>query len=102
LPVLNPLTPFAKVIAGAGTYPQRYIAWCPAEPVPHLKSQAQAGVDTLVLIGPEGDFSPEEVALALGNGFLAISLGAARLRTETAGMYVVAGMNWLETTSSAL
>lgn len=102
LPVLNPLTPFAKVIADAGGYPQRFIAWCAAEPVPHLKSLAQPGVDTLVLIGPEGDFSPEEVALALGNGFLAISLGTARLRTETAGMFVVAALNWQETTSYAL
>ncbi|MBR2377895.1 MAG: RNA methyltransferase, partial [Bacteroidaceae bacterium] len=39
-----------------------------------------------VLIGPEGDFSPEEVALALANGYRPISLGASRLRTETAGV----------------
>lgn len=39
-----------------------------------------------VLIGPEGDFSPEEVALALENGYKAVHLGESRLRTETAGM----------------
>ena len=39
-----------------------------------------------VLIGPEGDFSPGEVAAALGNGFVPVSLGESRLRTETAGI----------------
>lgn len=39
-----------------------------------------------VLIGPEGDFSPEEVELAVANGFVPVSLGDARLRTETAGL----------------
>jgi len=40
----------------------------------------------LILIGPEGDFSPEEVQLATVNGFEVVSLGTARLRTETAGI----------------
>ena len=39
-----------------------------------------------VLIGPEGDFSPEEIALALKCGFEPISLGESRLRTETAAL----------------
>jgi 16S rRNA (uracil1498-N3)-methyltransferase len=40
----------------------------------------------LILIGPEGDFSPEEVKLAIENGFKVVSLGESRLRTETAGI----------------
>ena len=40
----------------------------------------------LVLIGPEGDFSKEEVDKAIKNGFLPVSLGESRLRTETAGV----------------
>ena len=44
------------------------------------------GENVLVLIGPEGDFSPEEVALAKENGFVPCSLGDARLKTETAAM----------------
>jgi 16S rRNA (uracil1498-N3)-methyltransferase len=43
----------------------------------------------VVLIGPEGDFTPEEVRLAEGNGFVGVSLGQARLRTETAGLLTV-------------
>lgn len=42
--------------------------------------------ETLILIGPEGDFSNEEIALALQHNFIPVSLGATRLRTETAGM----------------
>ncbi|GAB4127821.1 MAG: 16S rRNA (uracil(1498)-N(3))-methyltransferase [Raineya sp.] len=45
-----------------------------------------------VLIGPEGDFTPEEISLAQKNGFEAVSLGNSVLRTETAGMYVCAGL----------
>ena len=48
-----------------------------------------AATDALILIGPEGDFTAEEVALALKNGFIPISLGESRLRTETAALVAV-------------
>ena len=48
-----------------------------------------------VLIGPEGDFSPGEVECALNEGFLPLTLGTSRLRTETAGVVVVQTVNWL-------
>lgn len=51
-----------------------------------LQHQLQRGHDVVILIGPEGDFSEEEVAEALEAGFRPISLGRARLRTETAGL----------------
>jgi 16S rRNA (uracil1498-N3)-methyltransferase len=47
-----------------------------------------AGLDAMVLIGPEGDFSLEEVLAAKLKGFREVSLGNLRLRTETAGIYV--------------
>jgi 16S rRNA (uracil1498-N3)-methyltransferase len=56
------------------------------------------GANTLILIGPEGDFSKEEINFALQNGFKAISLGRERLRTETAAVVattVVATINKL-------
>jgi 16S rRNA (uracil1498-N3)-methyltransferase len=93
LPQLNPLTPFQQLIPKA-MEAQKRIAWCSDAPVPHLKSTLNTQLDVLILIGPEGDFSPEEVALALKHGFEAVSLGAARLRTETAGIAAVAGYNW--------
>jgi len=47
------------------------------------------GEAALILIGPEGDFSPEEIAFARANGFEEIPLGAQRLRTETAAVAAV-------------
>jgi len=46
----------------------------------------------IVLIGPEGDFSPEEAALAIGSGFIPVHLGPSRLRTETAAVTAAEAM----------
>jgi 16S rRNA (uracil1498-N3)-methyltransferase len=51
--------------------------------------QVPAANNTLVLIGPEGDFSKEEIALAIHNSFVPVSLGETRLRTETAGVVAI-------------
>ncbi|MCQ2051777.1 MAG: 16S rRNA (uracil(1498)-N(3))-methyltransferase [Bacteroidaceae bacterium] len=51
-----------------------------------LQDVLRPNTDTLVLIGPEGDFSPAEIELALANGFEPVSLGPSRLRTETAAL----------------
>ena len=48
--------------------------------------RAYDGRDITVLIGPEGDFSPEEARLAIDHGFIPVHLGASRLRTETAAV----------------
>ncbi|MFZ4262341.1 16S rRNA (uracil(1498)-N(3))-methyltransferase [Sphingobacterium sp. HJSM2_6] len=53
----------------------------------YLQEVFQKHQQYLILIGPEGDFSPTEIELALSMGFVPISLGEARLRTETAGLY---------------
>lgn len=92
LPKLNPLTPVGEVVRRAAEA-QRRIAWCAEPPLEHLKNTLKTGKDTLILIGPEGDFAPEEVELAMQNGFLGVSLGAARLRTETAGVLAVVAAN---------
>lgn len=63
---------------------QKFIAHCyPIEKQP-LAQAYQKGENALILIGPEGDFSEEEVQTALNNGFQSVSLGNNRLRTETA------------------
>lgn len=66
------------------SYAAKYIAWCEDERVP-LQSNPGAA-SSLLLIGPEGDFTPAEVELATNSGFSSVSLGATRLRTETAGI----------------
>ena len=54
----------------------------------------QSKKNYLILIGPEGDFSKEEIQLAETNGFTGVSLGNQRLRTETAALNAVFGLNW--------
>ena len=49
-------------------------------------SKEQQQIDVLILIGPEGDFSTEEIAFAAEAGFVPVSLGNQRLRTETAAI----------------
>lgn len=94
LPRLNPLTPFKMCVQNA-TEPRRLIAWCPEAPPPPLHTLLQQSADTLILIGPEGDFTPEEVILAEKSGFSGVNLGPTRLRTETAGLVAVVGFNLL-------
>ncbi|NLB03091.1 MAG: RNA methyltransferase, partial [Bacteroidales bacterium] len=66
-----------------------FIAHCwPEEEKPFIKEVYRPGRPVLILIGPEGDFSREEVAMAKSLGFKPISLGAIRLRTETAAFFV--------------
>jgi 16S rRNA (uracil1498-N3)-methyltransferase len=64
----------------------KLIAHCELGPKTKLKDAVQTGKNVLILIGPEGDFDPSEIALALKNGFIPVSLGESRLRTETAGV----------------
>ncbi len=65
---------------------QKFIAWIDDDVKEQLCDLYKKGDDVLVLIGPEGDFSKEEVELAKENGFVPVSLGKARLRTETAAI----------------
>lgn len=79
-------------IEQSNNYSQKYIAYCgQLEQAPALlKNICHTNADTLILIGPEGDFSLEEVHFAMKNGFIPISLGKSRLRTETAAMLACA------------
>lgn len=92
LPKLHELTRFQAFVKKC-TEPGKYIAWCADSPLPHLKNIIQPNGDMVIAIGPEGDFSPEEVKIALENGFLGVGLGDARLRTETAGILAVTTAN---------
>lgn len=92
LPELVPITPFAKFVQCAGSQ-DRFIAHCEEGEKLHLADAVTPGSDVLTLIGPEGDFSPAEIRLALDNGFRPVSLGLSRLRTETAALVAVNIMN---------
>ena len=92
LPVLHGMTPFNKFVAQPFTG-QKFIAHCYEGDKEPLMQALTPGEDALVLIGPEGDFSPEEVKLAIEHGFRPITLGRSRLRTETAALVAVHLMN---------
>ena len=90
LPVLHELTPYDAFIKSQESrdksQEQKFIAHCYKEDKRVLKDEIEQGRDVLVLIGPEGDFSEQEIAEALSLGFVPVSLGNSRLRTETAAV----------------
>ena len=95
LPVLQEPVKFETYIKGlpAEANTQRYIAHCEADdqkkPLANMAEQSKS----LILIGPEGDFSNPEIELATTHGFIPVSLGETRLRTETAGMVAAVLLN---------
>ena len=94
-PILNDATPFSDFVKTerAG---RKMIAHCIDSEKHPLKSMVDETSEYTVLIGPEGDFSPEEVALAETNGYSCIDLGPYRLRTETAALVACHTINLLK------
>ncbi len=87
IPKVNELLPFKEIVLN-GHSDQKLIAHCTTSNKVEFKTLDFKNKSTLILIGPEGDFTNEEINLATENNFLATSLGTTRLRTETAGLYV--------------
>ena len=106
-PLLNEMTDFRTFLQQTGGYEQKFIAHCYDErDVAGIEDTEERAKDmgagkaflydvlqrdrkTVVLIGPEGDFSLEEVRMAVEQGFVPVSLGKSRLRTETAALVAV-------------
>jgi 16S rRNA (uracil1498-N3)-methyltransferase len=65
---------------------QKFIAHCEETDKKSLKNELKTNEDVTILIGPEGDFSVNEIQMALDHNFIPVSLGATRLRTETAAI----------------
>jgi 16S rRNA (uracil1498-N3)-methyltransferase len=86
LPKLNPLTPIEEFLEQTQGE-QKFIAHCLKGEKMELKRGISPDKDIVVLIGPEGDFTKEEVALAYDKGYTPVALGRNRLRTETAAIY---------------
>jgi 16S rRNA (uracil1498-N3)-methyltransferase len=84
-PKLNPLCSFDELLKKYNAS-QKFIAHCYEENKQLLQTGVNKMSDVLILIGPEGDFSKEEVQKAISLGFVPVSLGESRLRTETAGV----------------
>lgn len=85
LPKLNEMILFEDFVS-IPFQGQKYIAHCENEEKPLIKQLYSIGESALILIGPEGDFSSEEIQLAKTHNFAPVSLGESRLRTETAAL----------------
>ena len=94
LPTLHEATKLDAVIDRYAHVQQKFIAHCIADRERHpLSRLLKPGRETLIFIGPEGDFTEDEVNLCMRHGFVAASMGAQRLRTETAAITACAYFN---------
>jgi len=98
LPHIDEMAPILSVITSSEFDGwQKFIAYCdPDIPRRDLVDVYRPGRDTIILIGPEGDFSPEEIHAAIDAGFIPVTLGNNRLRTETAALYSATAFHILD------
>ncbi len=85
MPVLKEPVEFAAMILD-GNNQQKFIAHCTDSEKERLKDFNTGPVSRIILIGPEGDFTEDEINTAIKNNYIPVSLGETRLRTETAGI----------------
>ncbi|MFN4123495.1 MAG: RsmE family RNA methyltransferase [Flavobacteriales bacterium] len=97
LPIINPAIDFEEFIGSCKSDDFKLIAHCIKDKKHRLIDilQSHRTSDTIVLIGPEGDFTNQEVVEALKNNFLPIDLGNNRLRSETASIFVASSFKLL-------
>ena len=97
LPILRGPVEFKDFVKESGTGDMyKVFGYCSPEVERRDFSEYyKGGRDLIVMIGPEGDFSPEEVKSAMDSGFVPVTFGRSRLRTETAAMYGVAAFHVL-------
>jgi len=95
LPTLNPLQPLDDLLKNVESE-AKLIAHCDEGEKKGLSVLVQNKSDMLVLIGPEGDFSPREIEDAIKAGFQNLDLGKNRLRTETAGVVVCSNIAFMK------
>lgn len=95
LPELTEMTPLKEFLKEKGLETsQKFFGYCSENyPKKEMARECEAGKDTVVMIGPEGDFTPEEVEMAVEAGFMPVTFGEKRLRTETAGVFAVSAVN---------
>jgi 16S rRNA (uracil1498-N3)-methyltransferase len=93
LPQLSELQTFTDFITAVPQNTNLFMGYCETENTQHILTQPFTYQNSVILIGPEGDFSPAEVLAAQKAGFMPVSLGTNRLRTETAAMVAAALIN---------
>ncbi|MDZ4666359.1 MAG: RsmE family RNA methyltransferase [bacterium] len=89
LPIINPLVSFQDFVEKSALVQTKFIAWCPTEDTQTLFKQIPLNRPSnhILLVGPEGDFTSDEVMLAQTKGYIPCTLGKNILRSETAGLF---------------
>ncbi len=94
LPVLHDIVPLHGLFERYQSTPQKIVAHCiTSEARKSLQEMLKPTSEAILLIGPEGDFTQDEVNLCISNGYEPVSLGTQRLRTETAAITAAAYFN---------
>lgn len=89
MPEIARMTPLTEFLSGCSAT-RKFVAYCDKNCERRtLAKIVEPFEDTAILIGPEGDFSPEEISEAIASGFMPVTLGDCRLRTETAALAAV-------------
>ncbi len=86
---INDPKPFKEFLKETNQWEDKFIAYLGMETIGHIHHHINRQNDTLVLIGPEGDFTENEIKQAFDSGFKGVTLGENRLRTETAALYAI-------------
>ena len=87
LPQIDDTTPLQAFLAEEASEAQKFVGYCDADTPRTLLAKAyRAGADVRILIGPEGDFSPAEIDACRRAGYVPVTMGDNRLRTETAAL----------------
>ncbi len=96
LPEITEMTDFRDFIAECRGKKGLFMGYCDsAYPRREFVKECKTGDDVTIMIGPEGDFSPDEVEMAVDAGFMPVTFGESRLRTETAALYGVTAVHVL-------
>lgn len=94
LPELTEVSDLDRFVASVPDGCQKFMGYCSADyPRKEFAKEYSAGKDVVVMIGPEGDFAPEEVDSAVAHGFVPVTFGESRLRTETAALFGVTAVH---------
>ena len=94
LPELETVVPLKQFVEKHRGNSQKFFGYCSdLYPRKTFAKECRPGGEVVIMIGPEGDFTLEEVNMAVDNGFLPVTFGDKRLRTETAGVYAVCAVD---------
>ena len=94
LPELEEMSDFRGFVSSDFGDAVKFMGYCSSDyPRKEFVKEYPRHTDVVILIGPEGDFSPEEVEAAVAGGFVPVTFGESRLRTETAALYGVAAVH---------